>query len=184
MALVGPPSGPQQLTLKYGYSRDCLSDRRVHRQIEGGTRSACVSVYTVRNERQKTDEAKERRKSAIHSGARWAAQHFRSCSPNRSIPDAASTTPSGKTRVTDVLGAGRASSPRTGDNSLLRSGSHAVWAKPSPSHGSSTAIHGISCRLGRACSRGREAASDLLGEGGHVRTVALCIWVKQGIDIW
>ena len=155
--LVRPSSSPQRLTLKYGYSRDRLSDRRIHRQIEGGTRSAHVFVYTVRNERQKTNKAKEPRKTAIHSSVRSAAQRFRSCSPNYSSPDAASTTESGKACVKDVLRTGRPSSQRTGGNSLIRSGSHAIRAKSSPSHGPGTATRRISWRLGRACSRGRKA---------------------------
>jgi hypothetical protein len=155
--LVRPPSSPQRLTLKHGYSRDRYSDRRIHRQIEGGTRSAHVSLYTVRNERQKTNEAQEPRKSAIHPCARCAAQRFRSCSSNCSSPDAASTTASGKAAFTDVVRTERANSQRTGGNSFIRSGSHAVWAKSSPDRGPGTATRCISRSLGRACSRGRKA---------------------------
>jgi hypothetical protein len=155
--LVRPPSSPQRLTLKYGNSRDRLSNRCIHRQIEIGTRPARVSAYTVRNERQRTKEAKEPRKSAIHSSAHSAAQRFASCSPNCSSAGAAPTTASGKACVTDVLRTGRASSQRTGGNSFIRSGSHAVWAKSSRSHGPGTATHCISWCLGRACSRGRKA---------------------------
>jgi hypothetical protein len=124
--LVRPPSNPQRLTLRYGYSRDRLSDRRIHRQIEGGTRSAHVSKYTVRNQRQKTIEAKEPRKSAIHSSARCAVQRFRSCSPNCSSADTASTTTFRKAGFTDVLRTGRANSQSTCGNPFIRTGSHAV----------------------------------------------------------
>lgn len=154
---IQPPSSQQQLTLKYGNSRDRLSSRRIHRQIEIGTRPARVSAYTVRTERQRTKEAKEPRKSAIHSSAHSAAQRFASCSPNCSSAGAAPTTASGKACVTDVLRTWRASSQRTGGNSFIRSGSHAVWANSSPSRGPGTATHCISWRLGRACSGGRKA---------------------------
>ena len=154
--LVRPSSSPQRLTLKYGYSRDRLSDRRIHRQIEGGTRSAHVFVYTVRIERQKTNRSKERSKAAIHSDAHSGAQSIPSCSPNCSSPDAASTTESGKACVKDVLRTGRPSSQRTGGNSLIRSGSHAIRAKSSPSHGPGKATHCISWRLGRPCPRSRQ----------------------------
>ena len=171
--LVRPPSSPHRLTLKHGYSRDRHSDRHIHRQIEGGTRSAHVSVYTVRNDKQRTQKAKKPRKAAIHSSARCVAQRFRSCSPNCSSPNAASTTASGKAGVTDVLRTGRPNSQRTSGNSLLRSGSHAIWAKSSPSHCPGAATHCIPWRFRRACSRGRKAPWNLCGKSGHVRAVAL-----------
>jgi hypothetical protein len=156
-SLVRSPSSLQRLTLKHGYSRDRHSDRHIHCQIESGTRSAHVSVYTVRNERQKINAAQESRKAAIHASARRAAQHFRNCSPNCSSQDAASTTASGTACVTAVLRTRRASSQRTGGNSFIRSGSYEVRVKSSPSHGPGTATHCISWCLGRACSRGRKA---------------------------
>lgn len=161
--LVRHPSSPQRLTLEHGYSRDRLCDRHIPRQIEGGTRSAHVSVYTVRNERQKTIETKEPRKSEIHSNARCAAQRFRSCSPNCSSQDATSTTTSGKAGVTDVVRTWRANSQRTGGNSFLRFGPHAVWSKSSSTHGPRTATRHISWNRRRACSRSRKAPS--VGKG-------------------
>jgi hypothetical protein len=124
--LLRPPSRPQRLTLKHGYTRDHHIDRRIHRQIEGGARSAYISVYTVRNERQRTEEAKEPRESAVHADARSTVRRFGSCGPNCSSPDAASTKASGEPWVTDVLRTGRADSQRTGSNSFIRSSSHAV----------------------------------------------------------
>ena len=93
-------SESQRLTLRHGNSRDRLNDRRIHHQTESGTRTARVSVLTVRNERPRTKEAKEPRKTAFHSGVRSTAHRFGGCNPNCASPSAAPTTVSGKTCVT------------------------------------------------------------------------------------
>jgi hypothetical protein len=151
------PSNPQRLRLKHVYSSNRHGDRHIHRQIEGGTISARASACTIRNERQRTKEAKKPRGASIHSSPRCAAQRFRSYSPNCSSPDGASTTASGKACVKECLRTGWASCQRTGGSSFIRSGSHAVWAKSSPSHGPGTATRCTWWRLGGACSRSRKA---------------------------
>lgn len=175
MAADPTASELQQLTLKYGNSRDRFSDRRIHRQIEDGARATSISAYDAGSDRQKTKKAKEPRKAAIHPASRPASQRSTSCSSNYSDSGAAPTTATEKAGVTDVLRTGRANSRRTGGNSFLRFGSHAVWAKSSPSHSPGAATHCISWRLGRACSRGRKAPCNLCGKGGQVRAVAFLV---------
>ena len=39
-------------------------------------------------------------------------------------------------------------------------------------------------RHGRINARNRWVIADLCGEGGRIRTVAVPMWVKHGIDAW
>jgi hypothetical protein len=155
--LIGPSSRSPRLTLKNGYSRNRLSDRCIHRPINGGTRSHCIYVYSSGNGRQKTDEAEESEKVAVYGGADSVAQRSGSCSPNYSGPSAAPKTASCKTCVTDVLCTGRANSRRTGGNSFIRSGSNAVHFKSGLSRRPGSATPYIQGRFGGACTRGRKA---------------------------
>jgi hypothetical protein len=155
--LVGPSSRSPRLTLKNGYSRNRLSDRRIHRQIEGGTRSHRIYVYPARNEQQKTDEEEASEKVAVDGDAGSVTWRFGSCSPNYSGASAEPTTASCKACVTNVLCTGRANSRRTSRNSFLRSGSNAVCFKSGSSRCPGTAAPYFQECFGRDCTRGRKA---------------------------
>lgn len=152
--LIGPSSRSPRLTLKNCYSRNRLSDRRIHRPIEGGTRSHRIYVYPARNEQQKTSEEKASEKVATYGGAGSVAWRFGSRSPNYSGTNAEPTTASCKACVTDVLCTGRANSPRTGGNSFHRSGSNAVRFKSGPSRSPGTATPYFQKFFGGDCTSG------------------------------
>lgn len=168
---IQPPSSPQQLTLKYGNSRDRFSDRLIHRPIEDRASVTRIPVHNIGNGRQKTKKAKGPRKAGIHPASLPASQRFTSCSSNYSNPGATPTKASEEACIRDILCTRRPSSQGTGSNSFIRFGPHAVWAKSSPTHGSRTAAHRIPWRLRGACRRGCKAPCNLWGKGGHIRAV-------------
>ena len=146
-----------QLTLKNGYSRNRLSDRRIHRPIDGGTRSHRIYVCPARNEQQKTDEEDAPDRVAAYGGAGFVAWRFGSRSPNYSGPSAEPTTAACKACATDVFCTGGANSPRTGGNSILGSGSNAVRFKSGPSRWPGTATPYFRECSGGNCTRGCKA---------------------------
>jgi hypothetical protein len=172
---IQPPSSPQQLTLKYGNSRDRFSDRRIHRQTEDRASVTCIPVHNIGSDRQKTRKAKGPRKAAIHPAGSPASQRSTSCSSNYSNPGAAPTKASEEACVRDVLCIGRTGSRGTGSNSFIRFGPHAVWVKSSPTHAPRTPTHRIPWRLRRACSRGRKASCNSIIRGGCFSDANLCL---------